>query len=78
MTQASTTVLCILREDSLTSWMVSSCSGASIGRKILKRFATREQAVEFALAERDRILAQTGTSVDIHFPDDCPCVRGIR
>jgi hypothetical protein len=78
MTQTSNTVLCILREDSLTSWMVSSCAGIAGGRKVLKRFATREQAIEYALQERNRILAEGGAGVDIHLPDDCPCVRTSR
>lgn len=64
--------VCVLRADGLDGWMVSICQGPGT-RQELRRFASREEACEFAIAERDRQRAQTGVELSIQMPDDCPC-----
>ena len=69
--------LCILRSDDHTGWVVSSCQRDG-KRCRLGHFATREEASEFALSERDRLRAETGQEPTVHLPDDCPCYRESR
>jgi len=64
--------ICILRSDDHTGWVVSVCERNGKPCR-LAQFATREEASEFALAERDRRRAETGQEPTIQFPDDCPC-----
>ena len=66
--------ICILRSDDHTNWVVSVCERNGKPSR-LAQFATREEASEFALAERDRRRAATGQEPTIQFPDDCPCYR---
>jgi hypothetical protein len=66
--------LCVLRDDDHTSWVVSICHGQG-RREPLARFKKRDEAAEYALAERDRRRAQSGVELTIHFPDDCPCYQ---
>ena len=64
--------ICILRSEDHAEWVVSACERNG-KRCRLAQFATREEASEFALAERDRRRAATGQEPTIQFPDDCPC-----
>jgi hypothetical protein len=68
--------LCVLRDDDLAGWVVAICRGRDNPKEILRRFATRGEASEFALAERDRRKTAGTSSAVIHFPDDCPCTGG--
>ena len=67
--------LCVLRDDDLTGWVVSICQGMG-QRQVLGCFASRGEAAEYALAERDRRRAAGNPAIMIHFPDDCPCHHG--
>ncbi len=64
--------LCVLRGDDHQSWVVSICRGHGI-REELKQFDNQYEAIEFAFAERRRRSEETGSLVDVYFPDDCPC-----
>ncbi len=64
--------LCVLLDDDHKTWVVSLCRGNS-RRDELGRFASREEASAFAIAERDRRWKEDQFALDIHFPDDCPC-----
>ena len=65
--------LCVLLDDNHSQWIVSICQGE--GRKqILRRFQARDQATEFALQERQRLMRDGQPDVRIQFPDDCPCI----
>ena len=64
--------VCVLRADDLDGWIVSICQGPGTRHQI-RRFATKEEAAEFAIAERDRQRAETGIELSIQMPDDCPC-----
>lgn len=62
--------LCVLRDGDSDYWEVSICwSGV---REHLGRFDDKHQAVEFALAIRNK-RAQDGQRLTVHIPDDCPC-----
>ena len=65
--------LCVLRDEELKSWVVFRCRGNGTRDKT-RSFASREEASAYALAERTRILSVEGLALDIHFPDDCPCL----
>ena len=65
--------LCVLRDEEGGQWTVCLCRGTG-RRDNLKQFKTREDAAAFAAAERDRLRAEAGFAVDIHYPDDCPCL----
>jgi hypothetical protein len=65
--------LCILRNEEVNLWEVFLCRGKG-RRDVLQQFETREEAASFAASERERLRAQGGLAVDIHFPDDCPCL----
>lgn len=64
--------VCVLRDEDRDEWMVSLCSGPGT-RKLIQRFPTREEAAEFAIAERDRLGVTGDSCADIQVPDDCPC-----
>jgi hypothetical protein len=69
--------ICVLREPQADTWSVSICRGLATPT-MLGRFADREKATEFALAERDRRREAEGVELTVHFPDDCPCYRNLR
>ena len=64
--------ICVIRDDEGNEWSVTLCRGQGT-RDHLKSFKTREEAAEFAYAERDRFRKHRGFELMIHFPDDCPC-----
>jgi hypothetical protein len=64
--------LCVLPDDSRINWLVSICQGNGY-KHVLRRFETRDKAVEWAIDERARRADQAGMSLTIHLPDDCPC-----
>jgi len=64
--------ICVLREERGNDWTVTICRGQGTRQRI-RSFPTREQAAEFACAERDRYRRYRGLELAIHFPDDCPC-----
>jgi hypothetical protein len=68
--------LCVLREEGGSGWVVSLCGGDKPAQA-LGRFATREEATAFALAERERRNQRVPDRMTVHFPDDCPCYRAI-
>jgi hypothetical protein len=68
--------LCVLLADDGQTWVVAICRGNRT-RDELARFPNREEASEFVLAERDRRLSQHGVALDVHFPDDCPCIYNL-
>ena len=64
--------LCVLADEGHDHWLVSICQGG--GRKlVLRRFERKDQAAEWAIAERARRIASGEVPCVIHFPDDCPC-----
>lgn len=65
--------LCVLLDDDHQTWVVSLCRGQGC-RDQLAKFASREEASAFAIAERDRRWRENQIALDIHFPDDCPCL----
>lgn len=67
--------VCVLRDEVSQAWTVSICRGGG-NRERVGHFATREEAAEFAIAERDRQRAADGRELSIHFSDDCPCICG--
>ena len=69
--------ICILRSDDHKSWVVSICRGNGT-RDELKCFQTRDEAIEFAIAERERRRTDDGTALNLHLPDDCPCCTNER
>lgn len=64
--------ICVIRDDDNNEWTVTICRGQGT-RDQLRSFRTREEASEFAYAERDRFRKHRGLELAIHFPDDCPC-----
>ena len=64
--------LCIIFDPPQNDWAVVVCSGQGV-HDPLGRFATREKAAEFAMAQREEKRAATGQELTIHYPDDCPC-----
>lgn len=72
--------ICVLRDEELKSWVVFRCRGNGT-RDQVRPFCSREEAASFAMSERDRYMKEEGLALDIHFPDDCPCLgsdRGLR
>ncbi len=67
--------ICVLPTQNQKSWQVSICTG-SANRKNPRLFATREEALEFAMAERDRLRTEQNREITVHLPDDCPCYFG--
>lgn len=68
--------ICVMRSNDHKDWVVSLCQrGAK--RCELAQFDSREEAAEFAIAERDRRRAEDGQEAVIHMPDDCPCYRDL-
>jgi hypothetical protein len=72
MTEQPIGDLCVLRNEEGNSWSVALCRGQG-QREHLGQFADRQQAAEFALAERDRRRQAGEAELAVHFPDDCPC-----
>ncbi|HOW70384.1 MAG TPA: hypothetical protein PKY77_07265 [Phycisphaerae bacterium] len=66
--------ICIMRSLDSDAWTVTLCHGPD-RREEIGRFATREEAAEFALAERDRRRDLASLEPCIEVPDDCPCSR---
>ncbi|GMU21845.1 MAG: hypothetical protein AMXMBFR13_19330 [Phycisphaerae bacterium] len=64
--------ICVIKDDERPVWTVTICRGNGT-RDQLKVFQTREEAAEFALAERDRFRKHRSVELMVHFPDDCPC-----
>lgn len=69
--------MCILPDPANHEWIVTLCEAAS-GRKELRRFPTREDAVSFAVIERDRVRKESGREITLQLPDDCPCYRDLK
>ena len=67
--------ICVIRTDDQKRWRVSLCGGFA-ARTPLGEFETREEAADFALAERDRRRAKDNVEIIVHLPDDCPCYFG--
>lgn len=65
--------ICVLLNDDHKMWTVSLCRGNG-RRDQLGTFRTREEATEYAISERDRRWKEDQFALDIHFPDDCPCL----
>ncbi len=70
--QTTTGDLCITLDPRLNKWTVVLCT-TSRDPKPLHACDTKEQATEWAFAQRDRIRQETGQEPMVHFPDDCPC-----
>lgn len=64
--------ICVIRDDDTNKWTVTVCRGAGT-REVLRNCASREEAAEFAYAERDRFRRHHSLELAVHFPDDCPC-----
>jgi len=76
MSTQDTVDICVLRSEDRKGWVVSLCRGGS-DRCQLAQFGSREEAAEFAIAERDRRRQETGEEPVIHLPDDCPCYKKL-
>jgi hypothetical protein len=63
--------VCVLKEEKGDGYRVVVCRGAD-GQELLKQCETLEDAKEFAIEARQERLSHGG-SLDLHFPDDCPC-----
>ena len=66
--------ICIMRSSAKGTWTVTLCH-APDNREEIGRFATREEAAEFAITERDRRRDLADIEPCIEVPDDCPCHR---
>lgn len=66
--------ICIMRSLDRDTWTVTLCRAPG-DREEIGRFATREEAAAFALAERDRRRELVDLEPCIEVPDDCPCSR---
>jgi hypothetical protein len=64
--------LCLLPDETHNHWLVSICQGHG-NKKVLRRFESRDKALEFAIEQRAKWLACGSKSATIHIPDDCPC-----
>lgn len=66
--------ICVMRSAEKDNWVVKLCH-APDNREVIGQFATREEAAEFAIAERDRRRDLAEIEPCIEVPDDCPCHR---
>ena len=65
--------LCVLRQGRADRWAVAPCQDGK-GRKHLVTFGEREEAIDYAMQRRQRLL-ERGSDCVLTFPDDCPCYR---
>jgi hypothetical protein len=67
-------LLCVFRADNLTAWIVALCRGRGHARQVLARFATRQQAIGFAAAERQRRQQANEPAAELFLPEECACI----
>jgi len=65
--------VCIIRHDSLNSWLVMFCPGLTGDRTPLGNFGTRGEAEAFASAELKKLQSQHSDKKYLLHADDCPC-----